>query len=173
MEGLGRKGYNTDRALKPTMSSFPPLKSCPPFAMHYKRLIMTMTAPQVCSMLDLLFSSQAFLPPSLLPPAQTHKHPRTTYCSQLLCQRDSGTRDRGYYMNQSYTTCIHVALIQTHNLSWACIIYLFSKNLIALVWAWIGFILEVLLETAYYTLSGHFLTIFIDGLKSNTAQIKH
>lgn len=56
-----RKGYNTDRALIPTVSSFPPLDSCPPSAMHYKRLIMTVTAPQVCRMLDLLFSSQAFL----------------------------------------------------------------------------------------------------------------
>lgn len=84
MESLGRKGYNTDRALKPTMSSFPPLKSRPPFAMHYKRLIMTMTAPQVCSMLDLLFSSQAFISPSLLPPAQTHKHTQTPKNNVLL-----------------------------------------------------------------------------------------
>lgn len=124
-----RKGYNTGRALIPTVSSFPPLDSCPPSAMHYKRLIMTVTAPQVCRMLDLLFSSQAFLSLPLTTctgtqsrtqwhthkcthagrGAHTHTHPpvthrshthihthtTTTDFSQLLCQRDSGTRERG------------------------------------------------------------------------------
>ena len=114
IERIRRKGYNTDKALIPTVSSFPPLDSHPPSAMHYKRLIMTVTAPQVCSMLDLLFSSQAVLSLPLTTctgtltrthsdthtqrytHTHTHTHTHTrTYCSQLLCQRDSGAGERG------------------------------------------------------------------------------
>lgn len=146
-----RKGYNTDRALIPTVSSFPPLDSCPPSAMHYKRLIMTVTAPQVCRMLDLLFSSQAFLSlplttctgtqsrtqwhthtiahtqaevhtPTLTLPlthrshTHIHTHTTTTDFSQLLCQRDSGTREGGGVLHESasHNCCIRSPMIWTH-----------------------------------------------------------
>lgn len=143
IERIRRKGYNTDRALIPTVSSFPPLDSCPPSAMHYKRQIMTVTAPQVCSMLDLLFSSQAFLSLPLTTCTGTHTHMRTrthihtsrsalknththtnTYSSQLLCQRDSGARAKGIlHESASHNCCIHSAMIQTCNLNWAFIVW--------------------------------------------------
>lgn len=90
IERIRRKGYNTDRALIPTVSLFPPLDSRPPSAMHYKRLIMTVTAPQVCSMLDLLFSSQAVL--SL---------PLTT-CTGTLTRTHSDTHTQTHKRPHSY-----------------------------------------------------------------------
>lgn len=98
--------------------------------MHYKRLIMTVTAPQVCSMLDLLFSSQALLSLPLttcmgtLTHTQQHTHTRTraevhththaptrVRIAHSCCV--SGTLEperRGYYMNQPHTTVVFTVL---------------------------------------------------------------
>lgn len=114
----------TSRALIPTVSSFPPLDSCPPSAMHYKRLIMTVTAPQVCGMLDLLFGSQASLSlPShhlhslartsrraqLRVRAHTRAHARS-HCSQLLCQQDSGASEKGILHESAWHDCSFIVL---------------------------------------------------------------
>lgn len=108
----------------PTVSSFPPLDSCPPSAVHYKRLIMAVTAPQVCSMLDLLFGSQAS-PPQPPLPSPHHLHSLTrgqaphwcaraharSHRTQLLCQRDSRAGEKGgYHMNQPRTSVLFIVL---------------------------------------------------------------
>lgn len=53
----------------------------------------------------------------------THAHART-YCSQLLCQRDSGARERGIlHESASHNCCIHCAVIQIPGLNWAFIVW--------------------------------------------------